>query len=287
MIILNAVLGLLGTGLLCLARRGLSGTTMLASWRWAVLSVIAVSVTEACLLATGGDATIGEPIRYLAATTTFCPMVAVLGAKRPQHRAWQLIVISLWAVLALPAAEALAFHAGSRLDIRDARGAFLWILVLVGLANALPTRFAVPAIVCAVAQATLLSAHLPFLNLSTGPATASIGLALMVTALALSFMKAAQRYDRATAENRVWLDFRDMFGAVWGLRVQQRINDIANLQDWNVRLGWGGLTGISREPVEIISDDDRNALNRAFRTVLRRFVSREWIDKRLKESPRQ
>ena len=43
-----------------------------------------------------------SPLDFAAAMIVFCPAMALLGAKRPQDKPWQLIVLSLWGILALP-----------------------------------------------------------------------------------------------------------------------------------------------------------------------------------------
>ncbi len=78
--------------------------------------------------------------------------------------------------------------------------------------------------------------------------------------------------------DRVWLDFRDAFGAVWGLRVMERMNASAAMLGWPVTLSWQGF--LANEPgagnvetPQIVED--------SLRTLLRRFVSPAWIDERL------
>src|SRR5262245_4046075 len=103
---LGALLGLLRS------RRKLAGTTLIAPWCWAMFSLAVVAGSETiCRSQSVAPSTAWlSHIRYLAATTTFCPFMALLGAKRPQNRAWQFIVLALLTVLALPAVEGLLFR---------------------------------------------------------------------------------------------------------------------------------------------------------------------------------
>ena len=41
--------------------------------------------------------------------------------------------------------------------------------------------------------------------------------------------------------DRVWLDFRDAFGVVWALCIEQRVNASAAMYGWPVVLNWTGF----------------------------------------------
>ncbi len=49
-------------------------------------------------------------------------------------------------------------------------------------------------------------------------------------------------FDVGRRYDRVWTDFRDLFGTVWSLRVMERVNETARLQQWNWELTWSGFT---------------------------------------------
>src|SRR6185295_15343995 len=99
-----AVLGLLVLAILLKGSGGLRGTTLVAPWAWSALATLTVAGSEVAAGLAGDLASWIVPLRFMAAMSAFCPIMAVLGAKRPQDRAWQFIVLSLWAVLCLPAA---------------------------------------------------------------------------------------------------------------------------------------------------------------------------------------
>jgi hypothetical protein len=76
----------------------------------------------------------------------------------------------------------------------------------------------------------------------------------------------------------IWLDFRDSFGLLWSLRVQERLNATATQHGWKTELSWDGF-----RPAEE-SAAQRGELRAALRGLLRRFVSGAWIARRLDES---
>src|SRR5690348_15719242 len=89
-------------GLIALASgfRALRGTTLRAPWWWAAGSFVAVAASEIAIVLIDFDGRGGaSQLRLAASTTTLLPTLALLGAKRPQDRAWQLIVLSFWVLL--------------------------------------------------------------------------------------------------------------------------------------------------------------------------------------------
>jgi hypothetical protein len=285
-----AIAGLAGLVALLLARKRLRGTTLLAPWWWCVVSLGAVVAVEIVL---GTSEEVGvvrwsPAARYAAAVTMFGPIMAVLGAKRPQDRAWQFIVLSLLAVLALPSGEAILFRGGEGLSLHAARLLFLAALLVVGLANYLPTRYALPAIVFAAGQSLLLSAYIPWLEWLHGPQSSLWGLTLISLAGPVALVCRSDSSNSAPLD-RLWIDFRNAFGAVWALRIAERINASAKMYGWNVWLTWHGFVqpqadqrSSSEEPGHLaLSPEVDDAIRKSLKTLLRRFVSSEWIEERL------
>jgi hypothetical protein len=264
--------------------RSLAGTTLRGPWWWAVLSLGSVAAAEVLTaqLAEQGDAWVSH-LRYAAAVTTFCPLMALLGAKRPQDRAWPLIVLSLWVILALPAGQAIVHRPDMALRLHAAWRWFLLILIAVGLINALPTRYWPSALLTAAGQALLLRPNLPVVSSDPFLPVPWVwrlepiaGLLLLSAAAVLWAMGVPRAAPAARPLDRVWIDFRDAFGVVWALRVADRFNDTARICRWPARLGWHGLAPESEPGPEL--DDE---MRRALATLLRRFVSPEWIQQRM------
>ncbi len=319
-ITLAAMAGVLAlTGLLWRSGR-LRGTTLRAPWCWAVAAIILLAMVEIGTLASlspGDDRGISL-LQYAAAVATFCPIIALLGAKRPQDRGWQLIVSSLWATLMVPVFSSLYF-AGGKLEVDTIWSWFLVILLVIGLVNTLPTRYWMAGMLATVAQFLAIGEFLPLIStwfesehlgqLNTEGLRGPIVLGLLATAIASVHLSSLGR-SQPTADNRsgdtgrladlsrLWLDFRDDFGTIWGLRIAERINTSATRYDWKVTLRWHGFEQWRHEqPTATVTEGDNpapdepvdrevsgetlRAIESSMRVLLRRFVSPEWIDERL------
>jgi hypothetical protein len=268
------------------SRRRYAGTTLIAPLAWgcaALLLLAGVEVTSAFKLVPRGSLAY---LRYLAACGTFAPGMALLGAKRPQDRAWQFVVLTLLAVLALPVVQYWAFSRGEF----QVHAAMRWLLVapLVGLGilNGLPTRHFWIVLMGGAGQALLFLPVFPevpgygaWQTVPELPATVG---AFLLSAAVVSWAGGfGGRREEAPSLDRVWRDFRDSFGAAWSLRVAQQFNQSAAICKWTVALRWRGLEGEQPGSLPELSAEERAAVERSLRTILRRFVSEGWIDERL------
>ena len=266
-------------------QKSLRGTTLTAPCLWLLASLVVLASAEFITAAVDGSGVLTSPLRFAAACTTFCPLIALLGAKRPQNRGWHFVVATLWIVLSMPAWEALLLRPGQPLDVHGLRASFLMLLTLFGLANMCPTRFWPVAILFGAAQGLLIWEFMPF-----GPApteafarrATTYGLSLIVAAIATATLLDA-RPRRPPSMDRLWLDFRDRFGLFWGLRVVERVNAAAQLNGWPVRLGWQGFHSTNGSELSELSPAMARALRQNLENLLGRFVSHTWIAHRLGE----
>jgi hypothetical protein len=304
---MSVILGAISLWIIWPARFAVGGTTLKATWWWAVATVVAVSLHDVAAWSTGVQGTANEQlVRYAVGTLSLCPMMSQFGAKRPQNGAWQFVVITLWAVLGLPAFEVWVRGRGEPLSIDPLRSWFLALLIAVGAINHVPTRFIWSAVSVAAAQLLLLWPQLPHFGLPGEPARIWVASLLFLIA-SISARRAAVRTAWAPRSHlrplhrweTVWHDFHDWFGVVWGLRVMERINASAAMYRWPVTLAWHGFrrpvgtSSASDTPVAAdrkppasgedaaIGDAEVAAIEQAFRSLLRRFVSAEWIQRRL------
>jgi hypothetical protein len=274
--------------------RHVTETTLRACWIWCLVSLVAL--TLAAMLALGplepGPA-MESHLRHAAGITTFCPLMALLGAKRPQDRAWQFIVLSLWIVLMLPSLASLVDRPEATLGLHGARQWFLAVLIAVGLFNGIATRYWPSSLLAAAAQVLLLASFLPWLDeqfqqgLWASRAVYSSALACLAVAAVLRAAGWPRRPKVTEPLDRLWLDFRDRFGAVWGLRVAERMMAAAHLLKWPLRLGWHGFSPTDpAADLRNLPPETRRAVEKSLRTLLRRFVSSAWIAQRL-DSPQR
>lgn len=283
--ILSAVLAAALAALSGLVRRGrqLRGTTLLAPCGWTLAALAMLVLSQLIAAGQVAEANWVQHVRYLAGCATFCPLMAVLGAKRPQDRAWQFVVLSLYIVLALPALQQWLARPFANFELHSAWQWFVCILIAVGLFNSLPTRYWPSALLAAAGQGSLLWPWLPlqdFRSQLTEPAElASLGAMFWCLSVALWAWDLPRRRSTPSPADRVWLDFRDLLGAMWSLRVMERINAAGTQLNWPLRLRWGGWTGKPHAADETIEMPP--AMLRSWRMLLRRFVSPEWIDRRL------
>ena len=275
-----------GLAALCRGFRAVGGTTLRAPWWWAATSLLAVAASETAIAVFQSSQTAGAAqLRLAASTTAFLPRVALLGAKRPQDRAWQFIVLAFWLMLALPAGQAWLLRPEYPPVMHGLWSCFVLLLAVFGVTNYLPTRFWPAALLVAAGQIVL---HWPYLPLTSGtqPDGWSLwGLGLLASAFVTAVVIGRRRRPQGDPLDRLWIDFRNQYGVVWGLRVAERINASAMTRGWDVSLGWQGFSTQFGGSIEVIPPAVRAELEAAVRTVLRRFVSAHWIDERLAAPP--
>lgn len=261
MYLLEGLLLLTGFYPLGLALRANRRTTLWQPLLWAV-SAWGVWTAVAALRFAGTERSV-RLTPYLALCLTGCAGIAVLGARRPGVAAWNFVVVGLLAVLLLPVLNGMG---EPRLE--TAQALFLGVALLVPLANYLPTRLGLAALLlgagCLTEMAFVLSSDLP-------PAMLDGGITLLAVspwaALLLMRYRAAPRTDF----NRMWLAYRDRFGFVWGQRIREQFNRAIHHAGWSVVLRWGGLEAKAG------SAPDSAALLATLRALLKRFETEEVI----------
>ncbi len=281
------VLSIISIIFLCVAAYRLRDTTLVAPMAWVILSLVlwAYAVVAPMRDARGSALPADrQTIAAIALLSMACPMVALLGARRPQNKIWPLVVASLLGILILPELPNL-FGQGDRQLAHSVWQWFFAGLLLVGWLNFLPTRL--------MLAATLWS--LPGLWWAWGGTIHWLQIFAPAVAC-IAGVLAVKRWRSANSAgnwNRVWRDFRNLYGVVWARRVMERANALAISVGAEVALDWWGFhasqplqaASVSAAPSagtqQAPSLDQMALLEPGLRNLLRRFVSDRWIDQRL------
>ena len=274
---LTVVATLTGLTLIFMHLGRIRNTTLVAPALWLAISLVCSLLLSLGFIVNGGSLPNERLLLFITANSSFCPQMALFGAKRPQDRGWQIIVATLWVVLSIPVLQSLAFSSDGFFETHGMWRVFLWVLIAYGFVNHFLTKFVVAAFFMLVGQLAIFA---PFLwRDQSSPQTC---LAAFQVALVISLISARGASKKMTQldlhpMDRVWHDFRDMFGMVWSLRIIERVNHLATQEKWGVQLSWSGFTPDDQLGNSQLATD----VEKCLRTLLRRFVDSNWIDARL------
>lgn len=263
------------------------GTTAVPAVAWS-LAAAGMFALEMAARWVGGlrDPAALASVRLVAVALMLCPIMSLLGAKRPQHGVWQFIVGSFAAVLALPALSAALVRPGSLPDVHGLQRWFMPVVVAVAWMNHAATGRGLAAICVAAGQMLLLRPFLPFGDAALLPgwiASDAIGSGLVAAGALVAVGRSAfwpvggPRGTRsANADFPIdapFLALRETLGAAWTLRIAERFNQVAATRGWPCRLRFAGMV-LANETGD--GSWQRDA-ERCVAAMLRRFVSAEWL----------
>jgi len=135
----------------------------------------------------------------------------------------------------------------TRLRLDNPWTIFFILLVVAGVTNYLPTKYGPAALLLAIGF------WLEF-DVLTHPQRPKESRALAWSYFPLAWaaaLTAAERCSRVgmMSKNRLdafWLFFRDHWGVVWALRVQERFNRSAESLGWPIRINWQGVDHVEK-----------------------------------------
>jgi hypothetical protein len=267
---------------------GTRATTLLPASNWTLAASALWTLTWSLNHLTNSvSQSVADHLWYACAIIALCPPIAVLGSRRPGTRVWTAFIL-------VPMLFALGWPVITLwLQGSDVRGLQLetpqlvgYLLVLVmGTGNYIGTRFTLAALLYAIANAIVVVS-----SSQACPAWLSdrwwvrlFATAGMVVAVLSAGREAAFTSHLAPGFDKLWLDFFDQFGIVWGRRIQDRVNFIAVKEKWPAKLQ---LNGFQWNGVPDPATEAR--IEHTFRWLLRRFVDPDWIDERIGQpSPTQ
>lgn len=266
------------------AWRGARGTELWPALAWGGLALglglIAQGVAGTEPFETGRP--MAGHLVYLSVLASFAALVSVLNARRPGGGAWAILMALLVLVFLIPWLEgpgwARKAQGLSRLRLDAPWTLFYGLVVIAGVTNYLPTRYGRAAawlgfgFVCEYLVLTR-----PPLKLNSGARIWSV-VPWSVAAAAWSAFASVDRERRArTGLDATWLWFRDHWGVVWALRLQERFNRTAESLRWPLRLTWDGIeptAGSTEEEIQRVLP----AADTTLVSLLRRFADLDRIE---------
>ena len=270
---------------LCYGWRHVRNTTLSGCWLWLATGLVSWS---ACWLSTVLLGLVGshleQQVWYLVSVLMLCPLIAVLGARRPASRIWSWFVV--WPLLLVLGWPALAaWNTGETASPFQLEGPALMcygLVLIMGVGNYCGTRHTVPALLLAIALVLLVAPATAIISEQlTQPEILPIWATICLAAAFGTAMRGSTQTSQSEiALDRLWIDYRDQFGIVWARRFQDRVNQTAEAENWPARLQLQGLVWSSENAA---GDPEAVAkIETTYRWLLRRFVDPEWIDRRLK-----
>lgn len=283
-----AVLGFFLLSLLFVIRKQIAGTTLVGPHNWTILSVTALIAM--CL--TSGDTSresSRDAIIYLVTISTCLPIVAVLGAKKPQNLPWQWIVGGLWVILAIPAFNAI-IHGQPSFELGSIWGCLLIVLIILPVGNYCVTRYRFSALLIAIMQTLLFldCGRLTIGDFAQGVfdripiRTTTLALMIALIGILLAYFATVRRRSRVSQPlGHVWHEFSQLYGILWSKRVADRVEHLCAQSHPSILLGQNGFT--QRSDAQEFSDTLEHVpaeVEETLKHLLLRFVSRDWLEQR-------
>lgn len=271
------------------AWRAASGTALRPALVWAALAL--ALLLGASLLAAYEPASSGRPgtggLTYISVLCLLAAFGSVLNARVPGSRVWAGLMALLVLVFLIPWLEGplrmRRFGGLAPLRLDSPWNLFYGFMVTIGVTNYLPTRFALAAIGFAV---TFALEYFGLTRLDWPPERRATVWSWVAWAFALSVWAARWRADQGPNSRvpfeRLWFWFRDAWGVVWALRIQERFNRTAELKGWPVRLSWFGLVANGAPERDRAAGVPSEAIA-GFRALVRRFATAERVEQALND----
>lgn len=260
------------------ARTAARGTALGSTVNWGIATLALAMLSQAA--GVFEPTATGRPwsghVTYLTTLALLATLISVLNARTPGGGAWAILMALLMLVFLIPWLEGPGFARGgalSRLRLDAPWTLFYGLLVLAGVTNYLPTRHGPAAFVLAIG---LGIEFFGLTHANSSPAERALIWSAVPFCTACSVRLAQACARRTTSPSSrleaVWLWFRDHWGVVWALRVQERFNRSAESLRWPIRLTWQGVATTDEAEAFDLSVAETTLIG-----LLRRFATPERI----------
>jgi hypothetical protein len=250
--------------------------------------VLAVVISN---LASSGFLSLGPgwrgTLQYLAAIMLLTPSIATLGARRPGCGPWQwfvvlpMILVLIWPVFA----QALNTSGRTSVQLSNPQLCGFCLAALLGLGPGLGTA-ATAALLLRLSA--ILMALLPLRTSSEWAdlAASTVALVLLTESYVQEqlirghLLRLREATTDAARSFEIWQMFLTLYGTVWPRRVQDRISQFERGERWSVTLD---ITGFQTHSGQTPEDCELQKPLVAFRWLMSRFVSNDWLQRELPE----
>ncbi|GIX04423.1 MAG: hypothetical protein KatS3mg114_0292 [Planctomycetaceae bacterium] len=251
--------------------RILVGTTLTIMVPWLGLGTLLGMVSTGLVWLRGQTNPMWD---YLWLVTCLVPLIAVLGARSPQHRAWPFFVLMplwviLWGPVLLPSVQGAAFHL---------EGPWLLMLLVVfvlGGGNVLGVPgggttllHVMAAVTWSLSWAEVLPEHLRWDWLWHVLHTLGWGGRIHTWHVLLTQPITGNRWTRL---QQLWLHFTALYGLVWSQRIRDKLMTMARRRECVAVLEVGGF----HTPCEP-SETEQRFWEDHLHGLLRHFVQETW-----------
>jgi len=238
-----------------------------ARWAMTALTVLIVALLTQLL---DGPAVYASVLQYLAAVMFLTPLVDVLGARNPGHRAWPwFVVLPLVLVLMWPAVSHAVSESGSvPLEVPAPAFVGFVVVLIMGAGNYFGTAHTSASLWGATGVIVLA---LPVTEWVAWPSTGWLTAGCFCLSVCGLLVEGRMIILKSDNHQQMWRDFRDIYGFVWAKRVMDRINQFSEREHWNVVMTLEGFrTHDGHDPAE----DDLVRPLEVYHWVTQRFHAR-------------
>lgn len=273
-------------------RRPLGETTLLLPWRWGGATLAFWLVVWTLCQWTPPLRGIADQLWYSAGIVGLCPPLAVLGARRPMSRVWTpFILIPLLLVFAWPAISDWSragwrHHLAEAWTLEEPMFTGFCLVLVMSLGNYLGTPLGLSGLLWSTALFLVVAPLCPSISrfLPNAVISRTLAVFLLTASVWWGWLRCRLSLPARTPLDNLWLSYREMFGLVWGKRLQERFNFNARGAGIGFRLFRHGFALIDEEEIPQPGDltpPQREFAEYTLRWLLRRFVDPVWIDSKL------
>lgn len=264
-------------------------TTLMTAWPWAWVAWTAGVISTMLHWRDPAAASYGD---YFAAVAVLSPPMASLGARRPTCRSWPyFVMLPMFAVLLWPAVSVgLATGFARPLELETPAIAMYFVVLVMSWGNyALGRLGAVVVLFCWLLAGIVCRETAWIPHFAIGPQRT---LTLLIAIWLIFGFRSCARTSLAPLPDDEWipkpsldrfdhvlLEFGELYGLVWSLRLQDRLNVFAQQSKWPGQ--FVAFRGVWTTP---LTEQQLHEIEHAFRWLLRRFVDPEWLNCRLAPS---